>query len=79
MRGPWRLTLAAEMRMPGRAWLQFGVQPDGEGCLIGQTAQYDPAGLLGLLYWYASYPVHQFVFAGMLTGIARHARALRQE
>lgn len=64
---PRRLTLSAEMRMPGRAWLQFDVEPDGEGSLICQTAQYDPVGLLGLSYWYALYPVHQFVFAGMLT------------
>lgn len=72
---PRRLTLAAEMRMPGRAWLQFDVEPDGEGCLICQTAQYDPVGLMGLLYWYALYPVHRFVFAGMLEGISRRARA----
>lgn len=74
---PRRLTLSAEMRMPGRAWLQFDVEPDGEGSLICQTAQYDPVGLLGLSYWYALYPVHQFVFAGMLRGIERNARTLR--
>ncbi len=74
---PRRLTLAAEMRMPGRAWLQFDVEPDGEGSVICQTAQYDPVGLTGLLYWYALYPVHQFVFAGMLAGIAREAATPR--
>jgi hypothetical protein len=69
---PRRMVLAAEMRMPGRAWLQFDVAPDGEGSSICQTAQYDPVGLTGLVYWYALYPVHQVVFAGMLKGIARN-------
>lgn len=70
---PRRLTLAAEMRIPGRAWLQFEVEPHDEGSLICQTALFDPIGLLGTMYWYALYPVHQVVFAGMLKGIARKA------
>jgi len=63
------LRLAAEMRLPGRAWLQFEVKLDGAGSLVRQTAIFDPAGLLGQLYWYLLYPVHQLVFAGMLRGI----------
>jgi uncharacterized protein YbjT (DUF2867 family) len=68
------LRLAAEMRLPGRAWLVFEVTPDGSGAVIRQTALFDPAGLSGLAYWYALYPLHAFVFAGMLRGIARHVR-----
>jgi len=63
------LRLAAEMRLPGRAWLQFEVKPDGSGSVVRQTAIFDPAGVFGQLYWYLLYPVHQFVFAGMLRGI----------
>jgi len=63
--------LAAEMRLPGRAWLQFEVEADGSGSVIRQTAIFDPVGVLGQLYWYLLYPVHQFVFAGMLRGIVR--------
>jgi uncharacterized protein YbjT (DUF2867 family) len=71
------LRLRAEMRLPGRAWLQFEVEPrPGGGSEIRQTALFDPIGLGGLAYWYALYPVHQFVFAGMLRGIVR--RALRE-
>lgn len=66
-----RLRLAAEMKLPGRAWLEFEVTGDAEGSLIRQTAIFDPVGLRGLLYWYSVYPLHQFVFAGMLRGIAR--------
>ncbi len=63
------LRLSAEMKLPGRAWLQFEVEPDGHGSLVRQTAIFDPRGLLGLAYWYALYPLHQLVFAGMLRGI----------
>ena len=71
------LRLAAEMRLPGRAWLQFEVEASAIGSLIRQTAIFDPAGVLGQLYWYLLYPVHQFVFAGMLTGIVRAMRESR--
>jgi hypothetical protein len=77
---PRQLRLLAEMKLPGRAWLEFEVEGrDGEST-IRQTAIFDPVGLAGLAYWYALYPVHQLVFAGMLRRIAqaaidsRHAR-----
>ncbi len=68
------LRLAAEMRLPGRAWLQFEVTPDDGGSLIRQTALFDPVGVRGLLYWYALWPLHQLIFAGMLRNIVRAAR-----
>jgi uncharacterized protein YbjT (DUF2867 family) len=68
------LRLRAEMRLPGRAWLEFEVQPSERGSTIRQTAEFDPSGLLGLLYWYGIYPLHAAVFRGMLNGIARAAR-----
>ena len=68
------LRLVAEMRLPGRAWLQFEVEPSGSGSVVRQTAIFDPVGLLGQLYWYVLYPVHRFVFAGMLAGIVRAMR-----
>jgi uncharacterized protein YbjT (DUF2867 family) len=68
------LRLQAEMRVPGRAWLQFEVEEAGEGrSSIRQTAIFDPLGLSGRLYWYAAFPAHQFVFRGMLAAIARQA------
>jgi hypothetical protein len=65
------LRLVAEMRLPGRAWLQFEVDSDGGVSLVRQTAIFDPVGVLGQLYWYLLYPVHQLVFAGMLRGLVR--------
>ncbi len=68
-----RLSLVAEMKVPGRAWLQFEVEPTSLGSVIRQTAIFDPAGLAGLLYWYALYPVHYYIFQGMLHKIAEIA------
>ena len=67
------LRLQAEMKVPGRAWLEFEVTGDDEGSTIRQTALFDPVGLFGLAYWYALYPLHELVFAGMLRNIARAA------
>ncbi|MEO8032738.1 MAG: SDR family oxidoreductase [Gemmatimonadota bacterium] len=69
------LRLSAEMRLPGRAWLQFEVDPSGTGSTIRQTAIFDPAGLFGQIYWYALWPLHQAVFGGTLRALARAALA----
>jgi hypothetical protein len=65
------IRLAAEMKLPGRAWLQFEIEPvsDGES-ILRQTAIFDPVGLAGLAYWFALYPLHAIVFRGLLRGIA---------
>ena len=68
-----RLRLVAEMKLPGRAWLEFEVEPDGHGARLRQTATFDPLGLWGLAYWYGVWPLHQPVFAGMLRGLAQAA------
>ena len=65
-----RLRLVAEMRLPGRAWLQFDVEPSDGGSIIRQTAIFHPAGVLGRLYWYGIWPVHGMVFRGMIRRIA---------
>jgi uncharacterized protein YbjT (DUF2867 family) len=68
-----RVRLAAEMKVPGRAWLEFEVVPDADGAVVHQTAVFEPAGLFGLLYWYGLLPVHAVIFRGMLRAIARRA------
>lgn len=68
-----RLRLVAEMKLPGRAWLEFEVAPAPGGSEIRQTAIFDPSGLAGLLYWYGIQPLHALVFRGMLAGIAAAA------
>ena len=73
-----RLRLTAEMRVPGRAWLEFEVVPDGTGALVHQTAVFEPTGLTGRLYWYALLPVHAVIFGGMLRKIAELAQGGRK-
>ncbi|TFG39338.1 MAG: DUF2867 domain-containing protein, partial [Candidatus Aminicenantes bacterium] len=71
------LRLSAEMRLPGRAWVQFEVTGEGDRTMRHQTAIFDPVGLVGQLYWYLLWPLHQYVFGGMLRAIGRAALAER--
>ncbi len=68
-----RVKLYAEMRLPGRAWLEFEVSPTRDGSVIRQTAEFDPLGLAGLIYWYTLWPLHSYVFRGMLRRVAAAA------
>ena len=68
-----RLRLKSEMHLAGRAWLDFEVTSTGSSSTIRQTAIFDPIGLIGQLYWYSLYVPHEFVFRGMLRGIAQAA------
>ncbi len=71
------LRLAAEMRGPGRGWLQFELSPLADGkTRIVQTALWDPVGLSGHLYWYSLWPVHEITFRNMINGIARDSGCL---
>jgi len=69
------LRLRAEMKIPGRLWLQFEVVARRRGARVRQTTIFDARGVVGLAYWYALYPVHRRVFAGMLWGIERASDA----
>ena len=70
------LRLRAEMKMPGLAWLEFGVEEDVEtgGSIITQVAIYAPRGLLGHLYWWAVWPMHGLVFPSMVKNAAHGPR-----
>jgi hypothetical protein len=73
------LRLRAEMKVPGKAWLQFQVTPqDGDRSLLSQVAFFAPRGLPGWLYWYALYPVHGLIFSGLIDQITRRAVILQQ-
>ena len=69
------LRLSAGMKLPGRGWLEFQVDPldGGRRALIRQTATFDPRGVAGRLYWYAIWPLHAVVFRGLIRRIARSA------
>ncbi len=70
------LRLRAEMKVPGKAWLQFQVTPRDDGAsLLQQTAYFAPKGLFGWLYWYGIYPFHALIFSGLIDQVARRAKA----
>ncbi len=74
------LRLRAEMKVPGRAWLEFEAEEQTGGTtLLRQTASFAPKGLSGLLYWYVLYPIHRAIFAGMLAALARRAEQMTDE
>lgn len=71
------LRLRAEMKVPGRAWLEFRSIPQADGkTLLTQTAYFAPRGVAGFLYWYSLYPIHGFIFSGMIRRIAERAQEL---
>jgi len=70
---PRYLLLRAEMRVPGKAWLRFQIEPWASGCRVVQTALFEPRGLRGLAYWWALYPAHLFVFSSLLDAIEERA------
>lgn len=74
-----RLRLAAEMRLPGMAWLEFEVTPVEGGCRIRQEALFIPSGVGGLAYWYLLLPIHWVIFGGMLRGVARRIPGSRPD
>lgn len=66
-----RLLLYAQMKLPGKAWLEFDIQADR----LVQTAHFLPNGLLGRLYWYAVLPLHSLVFGDLVRQIVRQAKS----
>ena len=68
-----RLELAAEMKLPGEAWLVWTVNTEDQATVISQEAYFQPRGLLGRLYWYCLSPFHGLIFQNMLSNIAKAA------
>jgi uncharacterized protein YbjT (DUF2867 family)/uncharacterized protein YndB with AHSA1/START domain len=74
------LRLRAEMKVPGRAWLEFQSIPDEQGgTKLIQTAYFAPKGLPGLLYWYVLYPLHGFIFSSMIDHVVKEAESISRE
>ncbi|GAA2059306.1 SDR family oxidoreductase [Williamsia deligens] len=67
------LRLRAETSMPGTAWLELRVDPEGSGSRLTQRTVYYPRGLVGLGYWYGQLPAHKVIFATLVRDIIRQA------
>lgn len=70
------LRLRAEMKLPGKAWLEFKSEPKDNKTLFTVTAYFAPHGLFGFLYWYAMWIPHRFIFDGLTRRLASRARVL---
>jgi len=70
------LRLRAEMKLPGKAWLEFKSEPQQNKTLFTVTAYFAPRGLFGFLYWYAMWFPHRFIFDGLTRRLASRARVL---
>jgi uncharacterized protein YbjT (DUF2867 family) len=70
------LRLRAEMKLPGKAWLEFRSDPQDGKTLFTVTAYFAPRGLFGFLYWYAMWIPHRFIFDGLTRRLASRARIL---
>lgn len=70
-----RLLLFAQMKLPGKAWLEFDLQDE----TLVQTAHFLPHGLFGRLYWYAVMPFHAFVFEDLCKKIVSRAAGWSRE
>ena len=75
IRRPDLLRLRAEMKVPGRAWLQYEVSAVDGGSRLVQTAFFEPKGVPGLAYWYLLYPIHGLIFRGTVRVLAERAQA----
>jgi uncharacterized protein YbjT (DUF2867 family) len=67
------IRLRAEMRLPGEAWLEWRIAPDGSGSHLTQRAIFYPRGLGGRLYWYALIPFHALIFGRLARRLAAAA------
>ncbi|TVP75775.1 MAG: SDR family oxidoreductase [Gemmatimonadales bacterium] len=67
------LRLRAEMKVPGKAWLQWEALPEEGGTRLVQKALFQPSGLPGILYWYAIFPIHAFIFSDLVDAVGRLA------
>lgn len=70
------LRLRAEMKLPGKAWLEFRSDPQDGKTLFTVTAYFAPHGFFGFAYWYAMWPFHKFIFDGLTNRLASRARVL---
>lgn len=68
---PYYLELKAEMKVPGKAWLVFSLDPIQSGCRLTQKAIFKPKGVWGFIYWYSLYPIHLYLFTGLLKSLQK--------
>jgi hypothetical protein len=72
-----RLLLRAEMKLPGKAWLEFRIEDRGDARTLALTAHYLTSTLFGRAYWYFFLPFHRFIFKGLIEQIEKRSNGPR--
>ena len=67
------LLLRAEMKLPGKAWLEFDINEETDKTRLSVKAYYEPRAILGTLYWYACMPFHLFIFYDLIQQIEKRS------
>ncbi len=73
---PKSIRLKAEMKLPGKAWLEYRLIPENGGTRVEQWAYFAPKGFMGWVYWVMLYPIHAVMFTGTISSLIRQAEAL---
>lgn len=71
-----RLTLLMEMKAPGAGVLEFSITHSDGARRVAVNAYFHPAGVWGILYWYALLPFHAFIFRGITRVVAERAETM---
>ncbi len=68
-----KLLLRAEMKLPGKAWLEFRISEKAESNQLSVHAYFQPNGILGNLYWYNFLPFHYIIFKDLLKQLVKRS------
>lgn len=68
-----KLLLRAEMRLPGKAWLEFNITEESGNRILNVTAYYDTESIFGRMYWYMCLPFHHFIFHNLIKEIEKRS------
>ena len=68
-----KLLLRAEMKLPGKAWLEFSISEEAGKRRLNLTAYYDTRSLFGKIYWYMCLPFHHFIFYNLIKEIEKRS------
>ena len=68
-----RLLLRAEMKLPGKAWLEFQIEEERGGRRLSVIPYFDTQTLLGKLYWYIFLPFHHIIFKKLIVEIDKRS------
>ena len=71
-----RVLLRAEMKLPGKAWLEFTIENTKGMRRLRVTAYFVTHSWFGRLYWFFFHPFHHFIFQDLVNQIERRSREL---